>query len=68
MAEPLLLPKEYFGSAQPHPTQLGPGASPGAINTEMDTMVKERAKASFPTREMTYFLDGGATETHYLVR
>eukprot|EP01122_Echinamoeba_exundans_P009934 TRINITY_DN3581_c0_g1_i1.p1 TRINITY_DN3581_c0_g1~~TRINITY_DN3581_c0_g1_i1.p1 ORF type:complete len:430 (-),score=56.75 TRINITY_DN3581_c0_g1_i1:865-2154(-) len=53
--------KEYFGWAHAPPA-AGLGASK---NEEMATMAKERSNASFPSREMTYFLDGGAEQTRY---
>jgi hypothetical protein len=56
--------KEYFGWAHAPPSpSLG-----AAKNEEMATMAKERSNASFPSREMTYFLDGGAEQTQYYVR
>jgi hypothetical protein len=37
-------------------------------NEEMNTIQAERSRASFPVREMTYFLDHGEEETRYKVR
>jgi hypothetical protein len=33
----------------------------------MERMARERAKASFPVRDMTYFLDGGRSMTEVKV-
>lgn len=63
---PIHQPTNIPQAASQHPAMATPFAAKSTKTVER--MAAERAKASFPVREMTYFLDGGKEMTEIKVR